>query len=141
MVPATILAENRVPSEPIPERSELSRKTTREELSEDEQKGKNLESTPETNGAEARKRGRFSRVYKETSYDAIPGPLGLASASLEGKVALVTGAGMIFHQFLYYALFLFSMNRINDCEVSIVNILSPAFLLLNRPRNRTRNGT
>ncbi|KAI1645495.1 NAD(P)-binding protein [Daldinia loculata] len=31
---------------------------------------------------------------KQTSkYDAIPGPLGLASASLEGKVALVTGAG------------------------------------------------
>jgi hypothetical protein len=26
-------------------------------------------------------------------FDAIPGPLGLASASLEGKVALVTGAG------------------------------------------------
>lgn len=26
-------------------------------------------------------------------YNAIPGPLGLASASLEGKVALVTGAG------------------------------------------------
>ena len=33
-------------------------------------------------------------VTKSTSkYDAIPGPLGLASASLEGKVALVTGAG------------------------------------------------
>lgn len=29
-----------------------------------------------------------------SKYDAIPGPLGLASASLEGKVALVTGAGM-----------------------------------------------
>ncbi|KAI0203811.1 short chain dehydrogenase [Astrocystis sublimbata] len=28
-----------------------------------------------------------------TKYDAIPGPLGLASASLDGKVALVTGAG------------------------------------------------
>ncbi|KAI1366798.1 short chain dehydrogenase [Xylaria arbuscula] len=28
-----------------------------------------------------------------TKYDQIPGPLGLASASLEGKVALVTGAG------------------------------------------------
>ncbi|KAI0470205.1 short chain dehydrogenase [Xylaria cf. heliscus] len=28
-----------------------------------------------------------------TKYDTIPGPLGLASASLEGKVALVTGAG------------------------------------------------
>ncbi|KAJ9143324.1 Tetrahydroxynaphthalene reductase [Pleurostoma richardsiae] len=28
-----------------------------------------------------------------TSYDRIPGPLGLGSASLEGKVALVTGAG------------------------------------------------
>lgn len=29
----------------------------------------------------------------ETKYDAIPGPLGLDSASLRGKVALVTGAG------------------------------------------------
>ncbi len=28
-----------------------------------------------------------------SKYDAIPGPLGLGSASLEGKVALVTGAG------------------------------------------------
>ncbi|KAI1333064.1 short chain dehydrogenase [Xylariaceae sp. FL0255] len=28
-----------------------------------------------------------------TKYDQVPGPLGLASASLEGKVALVTGAG------------------------------------------------
>ncbi|KXX73930.1 Trihydroxynaphthalene reductase [Madurella mycetomatis] len=28
-----------------------------------------------------------------SKYDAIPGPLGLASASLQGKVALVTGAG------------------------------------------------
>lgn len=31
---------------------------------------------------------------KKGRYNAIPGPLGLASASLEGKVALVTGAGM-----------------------------------------------
>jgi hypothetical protein len=32
---------------------------------------------------------------KTTSkYDAIPGPVGLQSASLAGKVALVTGAGM-----------------------------------------------
>lgn len=29
----------------------------------------------------------------EGKYNQIPGPLGLASASLEGKVALVTGAG------------------------------------------------
>lgn len=29
----------------------------------------------------------------KSKYDQIPGPLGLASASLEGKVALVTGAG------------------------------------------------
>ena len=29
-------------------------------------------------------------------FNAIPGPLGLASASLEGKVALVTGAGKLF---------------------------------------------
>ncbi|KAK4166993.1 hypothetical protein QBC43DRAFT_11942 [Cladorrhinum sp. PSN259] len=28
-----------------------------------------------------------------SKYDAVPGPLGLASASLDGKVALVTGAG------------------------------------------------
>jgi hypothetical protein len=28
-----------------------------------------------------------------SKYDQIPGPLGLASASLQGKVALVTGAG------------------------------------------------
>ena len=27
-------------------------------------------------------------------FDAIPGPLGLEAASLKGKVALVTGAGM-----------------------------------------------
>jgi hypothetical protein len=30
-----------------------------------------------------------------TKHDQIPGPLGLASASLEGKVALVTGAGRL----------------------------------------------
>ena len=30
---------------------------------------------------------------KKGKYTAIPGPLGMASASLEGKVALVTGAG------------------------------------------------
>jgi len=32
---------------------------------------------------------------QKSKYDAIPGPLGLASASLEGKVALVTGAGTL----------------------------------------------
>jgi tetrahydroxynaphthalene reductase len=32
-------------------------------------------------------------VSDASKYDAIPGPLGMASASLEGKVALVTGAG------------------------------------------------
>jgi tetrahydroxynaphthalene reductase len=32
-------------------------------------------------------------VHGKSKYDAIPGPLGLAAASLEGKVALVTGAG------------------------------------------------
>lgn len=32
---------------------------------------------------------------KKGKYNAIPGPLGLASASLEGKVALVTGAGKL----------------------------------------------
>lgn len=35
------------------------------------------------------------KAKKGSTYDAIPGPLGLASASLEGKVALVTGAGML----------------------------------------------
>ena len=35
-----------------------------------------------------------SKTSTGSKYDAIPGPLGLASASLEGKVALVTGAGM-----------------------------------------------
>ncbi|KAK0713241.1 hypothetical protein B0T26DRAFT_359624 [Lasiosphaeria miniovina] len=30
-------------------------------------------------------------------FSQIPGPLGLASASLEGKVALVTGAGTSWH--------------------------------------------
>jgi len=34
-----------------------------------------------------------SIVGTGSKYDAIPGPVGLASASLEGKVALVTGAG------------------------------------------------
>lgn len=34
-------------------------------------------------------------------YNAIPGPLGLASASLEGKVALVTGAGKHFLCYLF----------------------------------------
>lgn len=37
---------------------------------------------------------------KKGKYNAIPGPLGLASASLEGKVALVTGAGKFFFFFL-----------------------------------------
>jgi tetrahydroxynaphthalene reductase len=31
-----------------------------------------------------------------SKYDQIPGPLGMASASLAGKVALVTGAGMFY---------------------------------------------
>lgn len=34
-----------------------------------------------------------SAPHGTSKYDEIPGPLGLASASLEGKVALVTGAG------------------------------------------------
>ena len=38
--------------------------------------------------------GLTSTVPAGTSkYDQVPGPLGLASASLQGKVALVTGAG------------------------------------------------
>lgn len=38
-------------------------------------------------------RGPVPVVGGESKYDAIPGPLGLDSASLAGKVALVTGAG------------------------------------------------
>ncbi len=37
-----------------------------------------------------------TRVNGKSKYDAIPGPLGLGAASLEGKVALVTGAGTLF---------------------------------------------
>ncbi len=36
-----------------------------------------------------------TETKKTSKYDQIPGPLGLASASLEGKVALVTGAGTL----------------------------------------------
>lgn len=39
---------------------------------------------------------------KKGKYNAIPGPLGLASASLEGKVALVTGAGTSCSLFLSF---------------------------------------
>lgn len=43
---------------------------------------------------------------KKGKYNAIPGPLGLASASLEGKVALVTGAGKSFaHIVVYFPIF------------------------------------
>jgi hypothetical protein len=44
-----------------------------------------------TNGA-----AQSSSVYTN-KYTQIPGPLGLESASLKGKVALVTGAGMSTH--------------------------------------------
>jgi hypothetical protein len=37
--------------------------------------------------------GVTSDYGSSNKYDEIPGPLGLASASLQGKVALVTGAG------------------------------------------------
>ena len=37
--------------------------------------------------------GVTSDYGSSSKYDEIPGPLGLASASLQGKVALVTGAG------------------------------------------------
>lgn len=37
--------------------------------------------------------GVTSNTGAGSKYDQIPGPLGLASASLAGKVALVTGAG------------------------------------------------
>lgn len=40
-----------------------------------------------------------------SKYDQIPGPLGLNSAKLDGKVALVTGAGT--YSFLYMLLFLY----------------------------------
>jgi tetrahydroxynaphthalene reductase len=38
--------------------------------------------------------GVTSNTAASSKYDEIPGPLGLESASLQGKVALVTGAGM-----------------------------------------------
>jgi hypothetical protein len=38
---------------------------------------------------------------EHVDYTRIPGPLGLASASLEGKVALVTGAGRSHHRPLF----------------------------------------
>lgn len=44
----------------------------------------------------------------KSKYDAIPGPLGLASASLEGKVALVTGAGKLAQKFPLSRALLFS---------------------------------
>lgn len=34
--------------------------------------------------------------------NAIPGPLGIESASLKGKVALVTGAGIFYPTDLYF---------------------------------------
>src|SRR5689334_9013013 len=37
--------------------------------------------------------GVTSNTAAGSKYDEIPGPLGLESASLQGKVALVTGAG------------------------------------------------
>ncbi|KAL1870539.1 hypothetical protein VTK73DRAFT_2578 [Phialemonium thermophilum] len=43
--------------------------------------------------ATATKDSMPSAMATGSKYDRIPGPLGLASASLEGKVALVTGAG------------------------------------------------
>ncbi|OTA64787.1 hypothetical protein K449DRAFT_392884 [Hypoxylon sp. EC38] len=46
-----------------------------------------------------------------SKYDAIPGPLGLASASLEGKVALVTGAGA----YPFFSLFLISQVMLCCC--------------------------
>ncbi len=51
--------------------------------------------------------GVTSTVPAGTSkYDQIPGPLGLASASLQGKVALVTGAGTLQPEFLDFSIFL-----------------------------------
>lgn len=41
---------------------------------------------------------------KKGKYNAIPGPLGLASASLEGKVALVTGAGKFYFFYIFLLL-------------------------------------
>lgn len=46
-----------------------------------------------TNGKRAVEDNAAPATGKKGKYNAIPGPLGLASASLEGKVALVTGAG------------------------------------------------
>lgn len=41
-----------------------------------------------------------TRTTTTSKYDQIPGPLGLAAASLEGKVALVTGAGTSLRTFM-----------------------------------------
>jgi hypothetical protein len=55
-----------------------------------------VETAPAANG--------HTGTAKKSKYDEIPGPLGLASASLEGKVALVTGAGkLLFHSLLFAA--------------------------------------
>ncbi|KAJ2901742.1 Trihydroxynaphthalene reductase 1 [Zalerion maritima] len=70
MAPATIVADM-VPATPETNEASLKRKTT--------------DDVEQTEDAPAPKKG--------STYDAIPGPLGIASASLEGKVALVTGAG------------------------------------------------
>ena len=52
-----------------------------------------IKQTPEEGSTKKRRQWENGTTHTKTSYDAIPGPLGLSSASLEGKVALVTGAG------------------------------------------------
>lgn len=56
----------------------------------------------------------------EGRFTKIPGPLGLASASLEGKVALVTGAGT---------------------SASSPSLIPNITLTITRPRYRTRDGS
>lgn len=43
-----------------------------------------------------------SAAASTNPYAVIPGPLGLESASLKGKVALVTGSGNAFLSFMFF---------------------------------------
>lgn len=73
------------------------------------------EAAPQTEGA-----GAAATPAKKVNYSTIPGPLGLKSASLEGKVALVTGAGkqyntpLVAHVFLPLARWL-SLHFVPAC--------------------------
>lgn len=56
-----------------------------------------LSPTEASNGGKRANATADPSTMKKGKYNAIPGPLGLQSASLEGKVALVTGAGKSCH--------------------------------------------